>query len=300
MNKSSATDLTSLQSLKAAWDIFAEITKLRLTLLVLFSTLIGYLFGADASAGSWFRLLNLLLGTYAVASGAAALNQLLEIQPDTQMKRTQDRPLPTQRWEKRDALALGCFLSGGGISYLLISVNFNSAFLAALTLFIYIAIYTPLKKVSPWNTLIGAIPGAIPPLIGWSAARSDWTWDATALFGILFFWQMPHFLAIAWIYREDYARGGFKMLTLTDLNGRSTALKSCFYATLLIPVSIIPFITGSASWLYLVTACVFGASYLSCAVRCVRDPSTKHTRTLFLASLLYLPCVLIMLVVAKT
>jgi heme o synthase len=296
-----STDIvdTRPHGLKAAWGIYAEITKLRLTLLVLFSSMIGYLFGQNSHPFPWLTFVNMLLGTYAVASGAAALNQLLEMQPDSRMERTKDRPLPTQRWEKRDAFALGVFLSGGGLAYLTVGVNPISALVAALTLVIYIAIYTPLKRLTTWNTLIGAIPGALPPLIGWSAARSDWTWDAWALFGILFFWQMPHFLAIAWLYREDYNKGGFKMLTLTDATGHNTARKSCFYASLLIPVSLIPYFTGSAGWIYLVGACIFGSSYLGCAVRCVRQPDRMHTKTLFLSSLLYLPSVLILLILNK-
>lgn len=299
MNSNAHTSYSALSNLKNNWEIFSQLTKLRLTLLVLFTTLIGFLFGCDQPMGQWLRLLNLLLGTYAVASGAAVLNQLLEIKADSLMKRTQDRPLPKERWEKRDAYALGTFLCGGGIAYLLITVNVTSAALAALTVFIYILLYTPIKKVSSWNTLIGAIPGALPPLIGWSAAGGQWGWDSAALFGILFFWQMPHFLAIAWLYREDYSKGGFKMLTLNDPTGHRTAWKSSVYAALLIPVSLIPYFTGSAGWIYLVAACVFGSSYLGCAVRCIRDPSVKFTRTLFFASLLYLPCVLIMLVLNK-
>jgi len=290
---------SQLQDLKAIWSIYAEITKLRLTLLVLFSAIVGFLFGHQGPAFPWLTFFNMILGTYAVASGAAALNQLVELQADARMTRTKGRPLPTQRWEKRDALALGTFLSGVGLAYLIVGVNLTSALVAAVTLVIYIAIYTPLKRLTSWNTLVGAIPGALPPLIGWSAVRSDWTWDAWALFGILFFWQMPHFLAIAWLYREDYARGGFKMLTLEDKTGRSTAIKSCLYATLLIPVSLIPYFTGSAGWIYLMAACVLGSSYLGCAVRCVRNPDKKHTRTLFLASLLYLPCVQIILLLDK-
>jgi heme o synthase len=285
--------------LKDVWAIYTEITKLRLTLLVLFSAMIGYLFGQNGPTFPWMTFINMLLGTYAVASGAAALNQLLEVTADARMERTKDRPLPTQRWEKRDALALGVFMSGGGLAYLIIGVNLTSALVAALTLVVYIAIYTPLKKLTTWNTLIGAFPGALPPLIGWSAARPDWTWDAWALFGILFFWQMPHFLAIAWLYREDYARGGFKMLTLQDQTGRKTAWKSCLYATLLIPVSLIPYVTGSTGWIYLVVACVLGSSYLGCAIRCVRRPDRTYTRTLFLASLLYLPCILLSLLLDK-
>lgn len=299
MNSNARTSHSTLSDLKSNWEVFSQLTKLRLTLLVLFTTLIGFLFGCDLLQGQWIKLINLLLGTYAVASGAAVLNQLLEIKPDSLMKRTQDRPLPQARWEKRDAYALGTFLCGGGIAYLLITINFVAAALAALTVLIYIALYTPIKKISSWNTLIGAVPGALPPLIGWSAASTHWGWDSVALFSILFLWQMPHFLAIAWLYREDYTRGGFKMLTLNDPTGQRTARKSTFYAALLIPVSLIPYFTGSAGWIYLVAACVFGFSYLGCAVRCIRNPSVKFTRTLFFASLLYLPCVLIMLVLNK-
>ncbi|NJK92794.1 MAG: protoheme IX farnesyltransferase [Blastochloris sp.] len=284
---------------KTLWSLYAEMTKLRLTLLVLFSALIGYLLGQTPSSFSWLALFNMFLGTYAVASGAAVLNQLLEQKADALMHRTRERPLPAGHLESRDALALGVLISGFGIAYLMVGTTLLTAFLATLTLLIYIFVYTPLKRLTSWNTLIGAIPGALPPLIGWSAARPDWTWDSFALFGILFFWQMPHFLAIAWLYKEDYTRGGFRMLTRNDPTGRRTAWKSALYATLLIPVSLIPYFTGTAGWIYLVAACVFGSSYLGCAVRCVRDPNTRHTRTLFLASLLYLPCVLILLVLNK-
>ncbi len=277
---------------------FCELVKARLTTLVLVTTLAGFYLGSEGGV-NYLRMLNTLLGTALVAMGAAALNELIERHVDALMKRTEDRPLPSGRMQPDTALIIGVVLAVGGMVYLNLVVNAASSMLAALTLGTYVFAYTPLKRVTSLNTLVGAIPGALPPVIGWAAARGSIGADAWVLFAILFCWQMPHFLAIAWMYREDYARAGFVMLPNVDKDGGGTGRQAVNYAAALLMVSLLPTLTGMAYPVYFAGAFVLGAGMVVYAVRMQRDATRLHARQLFFASIIYLPLLLGLLAVCK-
>ncbi|MDX6766854.1 MAG: heme o synthase [Candidatus Methylacidiphilales bacterium] len=288
----------SIKGLRRWMGDFSVLVKLRLTLLVLATTVAGFYLGKRDDVG-WVAGLHVLWGTGLVAAGAAALNQLLEIKADSRMRRTQDRPLPAGRIGEQDALLMGVLLSGFGLSWLFLLVNPLSALLAALTLAAYLFLYTPAKKLSALNTLIGAVPGALPPVIGWTGATGRIDAGAVVLFGLLFLWQMPHFLAIAWLYREDYARGGFRMLTLDDETGRSTGIKSALYGLLLLPVAAAPWWLGQGGVAGLVVGLLFTSAYAAAALHMALRPGKATARTLFFTSLAYLPAMLILLALDK-
>ena len=268
-----------------------ELVKARLTTLVLSTTLAGFYMGWSGPM-NFVRLFNTLLGTALVAGGAAALNELIERDADALMHRTQDRPLPTGRLTPDTALLIGSGLAAAGLLYLLYLVNPLTSTLAALTLASYVFVYTPMKRRTSLNTLVGAIPGALPPMIGWAAARGSIGVEAWALFAILFCWQMPHFLAIAWMYREDYARGGFIMLTHLDETGRATGRQAVNYAFALLLVSLIPSLIGMAGVWYFFGAFFLGTGMITYAVRMQMAPGRPRARQLFFASILYLPLLL--------
>jgi heme o synthase len=283
---------------KTAVAVYAELVKARLTLLVLITTLVGFYSGSRAPIEYW-GMFHVLLGTALVACGASALNQLLERSLDAKMHRTEDRPLPSGRLTADHVLILGVLLSGLGLVYLASAVNLLTAFLGGATLASYLFLYTPLKRVTTLNTLIGAIPGAVPPLMGWTAARGDISAAGWSLFAILFLWQVPHFMAIAWLYREDYARAGFKMLPVIDEEGRKTAAQAVSYAIGLIPVSLFPSLLGIAGVVYFCGAILFGVAFLFLAIQFSRQLTAERARRLFIGSLLYLPLVLGLLVLDK-
>lgn len=299
MNERNPTPSAPPRGFRTLWDDFSVLVKLRLTLLVLGTTLGGFYLGKTPDI-SWTTGLHVLWGTGLVAAGAAALNQLLEIKADARMRRTQDRPLPGGRIGEQDALFFGVFLSGFGLVWLGLLVNPLSSCLAALTLGSYLFIYTPSKKISPLNTLIGAVPGALPPVIGWAGATERLGPEAGFLFALLFLWQMPHFLAIAWLYRDDYARGGFRMLTLTDESGKSTGIKSACYAVLLLPAVVSAWWLGLEGLVYLSGSLLVTALYAAAAVKMALRPGKDTARTLFFASLLYLPLMMLLMAVDKT
>lgn len=272
-----------------------ELLKIRLTTLVLVTTLAGFYLGKSETTPP-LRVLAALLGTGLVAGGAAALNQLLEIRVDARMRRTRERPLPGGRMDERDALFLGTLCSGSGLVLLAMACNLTSALLAALTLTIYIGLYTPLKRLTTLNTLIGAIPGALPPVIGYTAASGRLGPMAGILFALLFLWQMPHFLAIAWLYRDDYAEGGFRMLTINDTSGHATGAKSAAYALLLLPISVVPAWWGMVAWWAAAVGFLSSAAYALAALAMARRPSVASAKRLFLVSLAYLPVILLALV----
>lgn len=281
----------SVAATPSAFADFCELVKARLTTLVLTTTLAGFYLGWSGPM-NFLRLFNTLLGTALVAAGAAALNELLERDADALMHRTQDRPLPSGRMRPDTALLVGAGLAVGGLLYLYGTVNVLTSLLAALTLVSYVFVYTPLKRRTSLNTLVGAVPGALPPMIGWAAARGSLGSEAWALFAILFCWQMPHFLAIAWMYREDYARGGFVMLTHLDEAGNATGRQAVNYALALMLVSLVPTILGMVGVAYFLGAFVLGAGLAFCAARMQFAPSRPHARQLFFASILYLPLLL--------
>jgi len=276
----------------------AQLVKARLTFLVLVTTAVGFYVGWQGPM-DYVALGHAVFGTALAAAGAAALNQWWEHKFDAIMVRTQTRPIPSGRMLPREGLLVGAILGIGGVIYLAVAVNLISAALSAATIGIYLLAYTPLKRISTTNTLVGAIPGAIPPLIGWAAARNDLAVPAWTLFVILFFWQLPHFFAIGWMYREDYARAGFVMLSGHDLKGVRTGRQSIFFTVLLLIASVTPVWFGIASLIYLPIALSLGGLFLALAFRFQMRRSLPTARQLFLGSIIYLPLLLGALVLAK-
>ena len=276
----------------------AELIKARLTLLVLLTTAVGFYLGAEPPI-DYRALFHTVFGTAAAAAGAAALNQWWERRPDALMHRTRTRPIPAGRMAPFQALVLGAALSVFGVAYLAIVCNALSAVLAAITIVIYIFAYTPLKRASTANTAVGAIPGAIPPMIGWAAARGDIGPGAWSLFAIVFLWQMPHFFAIAWMCREDYSRAGFRMISTDDSTGERTASQSVFFCILLLILAGLPAFLGIANYLYLAIEVVLGGFFIGMAMRFLRLRTPSAARMLFMASIAYLPLLLVALVLTK-
>ena len=279
-----------------AWlQDWSELCKLRLTSLVLLTTLVGLYCGAAGKLDPW-RTAFTLLGTVLVAAAAAVLNEWLERNLDAKMERTAQRPLPTGRVSPDEALLGGALMSALGLGVLYFGVHAPVAFLAATTLALYLFVYTPMKKWTVLNTLAGAVPGAIPPLLGFVAGRGSIGPEGWALFSILFLWQIPHFLSIAWRYREDYRRAGFRMLPCSDEKGRITGFVSTLYCLALLIVAIGPFYLGAAGLWYLVGAVGLSLLYTGAATHFALRPSPESARVLFLASIAYLPFLLILLV----
>lgn len=276
----------------------AELVKARLSLLVLTTTLVGFLLGQGRAPISWIALAATLVGTALSACGAAALNQWWERDVDALMRRTRTRPLPAGRMHPADALLFGIFFSVFGIACLAF-VNALAAALAAATVVVYVLIYTPLKRISAINTLVGAIPGALPPLIGWIAATGEASLPGWVLFAILWFWQMPHFLAIAWMYREEYAAAGFIFLTGRDAGGSATARQTVLYSLCLILVTLVPTLIGLNTPLCFIGALALGAGFCALAIRFALQRTREAARVLFFSSIIYLPLLLALLVATR-
>jgi len=275
-----------------------ELVKARLTLLVLVTTAVGFYLGAEGPV-NFAALLHTVFGTAAAAAGAAALNQWWEYNLDALMQRTRSRPVPSGRMRPRDAVIVGSALSIFGVAYLAFVSNALSAALAAITIIIYIFAYTPLKRVSTFNTALGAVPGALPPMIGWAAARGTLNAGAWTLFAILFFWQLPHFFAIAWMYRDDYARAGFQMISSDDRTGERSASQSVFFCMLLFIVAGLPAFLGIATVFYLLAELILGAVFVAVAMRFLKTRARADARRLFITSIIYLPLLLGALVLSK-
>jgi protoheme IX farnesyltransferase len=284
---------------KSLPSVLAELFKLRLTTLVLLTTLAGFYLGSRGPI-SWTLMMATILGTALVASGASALNQLLEIEHDAKMRRTQDRPLPSGRLTAETVLIIGGATAGVGLILLALTVNLLTAVLGAISLVSYVFVYTPLKRVTTLNTAIGAIPGALPPLMGWTAARGQITAEGWALFAILCFWQLPHFLAIAWMYRDEYAKAGFVMLPVVDPSGERTGRQALSHTLGLLPVSLSPFLFKLVGPLYLCGALALGIMFVWCAFQFARERTIPRARALFYASILYLPLLLGLMVLDKS
>jgi protoheme IX farnesyltransferase len=267
---------------------YAELTKPRITFLVVLTAAAGFCMGS-ASGIDYFRLLSTSIGIALLSSGLSTLNQYIERDVDRLMRRTQARPLPTGKVSAAEAAVFGILLSAVATVYLLVFINPLSALLGAATFASYLFVYTLLKTKTTFSTVLGAFPGAMPPLIGWVAATGEVTTDAWVLFAILFLWQFPHFLAIAWMYRDDYARAGIKMLPVVEPEGRVTGQQIITYTLLLIPVSLLPAVTGLAGSIYLVGAAVLGAGFLYFSARAALVRSSRQARHLLLASVIYLP-----------
>jgi protoheme IX farnesyltransferase len=274
--------------------LYVSLTKPRLVVLVLVTVAVGFLLGARGSAHPTI-LTAALLGTAMVAGGAGALNQWLERVRDGQMRRTANRALPSGKLSPTQALAFGASLACLGTLLLLFVCNGLAAAVALLTLGLYVLVYTPLKPLTSLNTAVGAIPGALPPVIGWAAATGRLGVEAWSLFLIVFLWQFPHFLAIAWIHRADYERAGFRMITGRDPTGTITGSHAVSYALVLVPAGLLPATVGLAGPVYFVGALFLGLYYLGEAVLFWRDVADARARRLLRASFLYLPAILLLL-----
>lgn len=285
-------------SLRERIAAFVELTKPRITFLIVLTSAAGF---ALASRGSvdYLAMASALVGIGLLSSGIATLNQYAERDLDGLMRRTATRPLPTGKLLPWEALAFGVGLTVVAEIYLLILVNPLSAWLGLTVIAGYLFGYTPLKTRTSLSTLVGAFPGAVPPLIGWTAARGSISIEAWVLFAILFLWQFPHFLAIAWMYREDYTRAGVLMLPVVQPDGRVTAQQIVVYTVMLIPVSLLPTALGMSGRIYLYGACVLGALFLYSSIRAAFSMSRQQARRLLLASVLYLPLLFILMVLNK-
>ncbi|HLH32105.1 MAG TPA: heme o synthase [Terriglobia bacterium] len=285
-------ELTTRRRVRAA-DLL-ELTKPRITFLVLVTTLVGFYMGSRDGV-NFMLLLHAILGTGLVASGASALNQYFERELDARMMRTRNRPLPDGRLIPAEALIFSSIIAAAGVVYLMIFVNVLTGLIGAATLAGYLLVYTPLKTRTTLCTLIGAFPGAAPPLMGWAAARGEVDAVALSLFAILFLWQMPHFFAIAWIFTEDYTRAGFTMHGSGERTGRQIILYCCA----LIPISVLPTFFGLTGSLYLFGAILFGFIYLGYGFAVALFRSNTHAHRLLRISVLYLPALLLLMMLDK-
>ena len=269
---------------------FAELAKPRITSLVLVTAAVGFAVGGQGSI-DWLAFFVFMAGTALLCGGASTLNQYLERDADALMERTRRRPIPGGRIRPEEALVFGLALSAAGLAVLAF-VNPLTLALGAASLVSYVLAYTPLKRVTSLCTVVGAVPGALPPLMGWAASRGSLGAAGWGLFAILFLWQLPHFLAIGWLYRDDYARGGFPMLAVTDRDGASTGRQAVLYATALLPVTLAAGLLASAGAGYLWGGLVLGLGFLACAAAFAWKRTVGSARRLFLASVLYLPLLL--------
>lgn len=274
---------------------YIELTKPRITWLIVMSTAVGYYFG---HSGPWliWSMFHAMIGTALIASGTAALNQWYEREADRHMRRTQGRPLPSGRLQPNRALLFGIFLAVVGGLELGVFLNWLTAGLGIATLGMYLFLYTPLKKKTWWSTTIGAVPGAMPPLIGFAAAANTLTAEAYVLGAILFLWQFPHFYAIAWMYREDYSRAGIQMLPVVEPDGQSTARQILFYSVLLIPISLLPKWMGMTGTVYMIGAILLGLVFLYSGIRVSLERTRVRARNVLLASVVYLPVLYVLMV----
>ena len=270
---------------------YLELTKPRVTSLVLATTLVGFYLGSRGPV-DFILLLNTLLGTALVAGGTSALNQYVEREQDGRMLRTRRRPLPAGRLDPAHALVFAAAISMAGMLHLALTVNLLTAGLAGLTLLSYVFVYTPLKRRTSLCTLVGAVPGALPPLGGWTAAHGDIAAGGVALFAILFVWQLPHSLAIAMLYKDDYARGGFRVLPVVDHDGGTTARQILAHCLVLLPLSLVPTLLQVTGVVYFVGALVLGLALTAFAVPILVDASARTARRMLLASVVYLPALL--------
>ncbi|HEY1271046.1 MAG TPA: heme o synthase [Terriglobales bacterium] len=277
---------------------YAELTKMRVTTLIVMTAWCGFYFGAlksGVSSLSW-SLLNGIFGIALVSGGTAALNEVMEREVDGRMRRTSQRPIPSGRMSTLHAGLVGGLMTLGGALYLGLTCNPLTGWLSLATAFVYLAAYTPLKQIHPICTLVGAFPGAMPGVLGWTASRGHLEWGALVMFAIVFLWQFPHFFSIAWLYREDYAAGGVRMLPVVEPEGKSTARQILLYSIALIPVSLAPTLLGMSGRIYLASALLLGVSllYFSWRLASLKVPlsaprSKQRARQLLQATVFYLP-----------
>ena len=295
MSSSAVMTPTPLNTAARRIADYMELTKPRIALMALVTVAVGS-FLASGSTLDRSLLFSTLLGTALVAAGASVLNQVLERESDALMRRTQNRPLPAGRVGVSEAVVFGGVLALLGVVYLSALVNVLTGLLGALTFALYVFVYTPLKRITSFNTLLGAIPGALPPVMGWAAVQNSVGVEAWSLFLILFLWQFPHFLAIAWIYREDYARAGLPMLPVLDAGGGMTARQMIGYSLVLLPASLAPSVLGSAGPMYFFGALALGLGLLVFALRFAWSASAARARGMLRASLMYLPALFTLMV----
>jgi len=298
--------LTLLERLRDLMRDYAELTKTRVTTLIVLTAWCGFYFGAlkhGVSSLSW-SLFHALLGIGLVSSGTAALNEVMESDVDARMRRTARRPLPSGRMSALHGTIAGVLLTVGGTFYLAVCANMLTGLLTLATAFVYLAAYTPLKRVHPICTFVGAIPGAMPGVLGWTAARGKLELGALVMFAIVFFWQFPHFYSIAWLYRDDYAAGSIRMLPVVEEDGRATGQRILLYSLGLIPVSLAPTVLGMSGRYYAVSAIVMGIALCYVGSRLVRlglpvkaPRSKQRARQLLQATVVYLPLLFAMMMV---
>jgi len=278
-------------------DLFV-LMKVRLNFFVLVTTFFGFLLASKGGSMDWMKLVHTLVGTMAAAFGSAAFNQLMEVDLDARMRRTANRPLPSRRMDPLVAFGIGWILSAAGIIHLAVKVGHLAAYLTAATVAIYVFIYTPLKRFSSTNTLVGAIPGAIPPMIGWVGAGAALGWEAAFLFGLLFFWQLPHFVAISWLCREEYEDAGYQMWSNGDVTGRKSGVLSVIFSIGLAVFSLLPVWIGFANLLWTIIGPLLAFVMAALALKFSKDGERTSARRLFFFTLLYLPIALVVLLVA--
>lgn len=287
VNQSDATGITR-------WNDFCQLTKLRLSLMVVLTAFLGFAMGVrnpEAQPWSWILLAATLAGVSLSCMGASVFNQIYERDTDALMRRTKDRPLPAGRASVSTAIVLACLLSLAGITLLAAVANPLAASLAAFTIASYVLVYTPLKRVSSTSTIVGAVPGALPPVMGYAAATGTIRIEAWLMFAILFLWQLPHFLAIAWLYRDEYARAGMAMLPVVDPDGHSTFRQILLGCMALVPVGLLPSMMGVSGVVYFFGSLTAGVVFLAFGVALEITRSRRHARAMFFASLVYLPLV---------
>lgn len=277
---------------------FIDLTKPRITFLVVLTTVAGFCLGAESGI-DWLKLFNLVVGVAVLSSGIATINQWMERDLDALMLRTKTRPLPTGKLNANQALIFGLILIVLSNAYLAVTINVLSALLGVITAASYLLVYTPLKTRSTMSTFWGAFPGAMPPLVGWVAARGQLSIEGWILFAILFLWQFPHFLAIAWMYREDYAKAGIKMLPVVEPEGKVTGQQIVTYTLLLLPVSLLPTLVHISGKIYLIGACALGLAFLFVSIRTAMQRTKWQARQLLLASVLYLPILFGLMVINR-
>ena len=287
-----------VRSLRHRYRIYMDLAKARLSMLVVVTTMVGYLLASNAGV-DWLALLITIVGTALSAACANAFNQIIETKRDAVMPRTQRRPLPSGRIGRVHAIVFATVCGVVGVGLLWLAINPLTAMLSALTIGIYLLVYTPMKTRSTLNTLAGSVVGAIPPIMGWTAVRGQIDDGAWVLAAVLFIWQIPHFLALAWLYREDYERGGYRMLPIIDPSGRITARTSLLWTLALLPVGVVSLLLGVTGWWALFGSLLLGAWLLRHAITLTRKRDSIAARKLFLASVMYLPLLLGIMVIDR-
>lgn len=286
---------TKAISIREKLAAFFELTKPRIAFMLVLTSAAGFYLGTKGGF-DFVLFINSIIGITLLAFGVATLNQFIERGTDALMERTAKRPLPTQKVSPAEALIFGILLCVTAEIYLAVLVNFLTAVLGLIVIVGYVLLYTPLKRKTSVSTAIGAIPGAMPPLMGWTSAANEITLGAWALFALLFLWQFPHFLAIAWMYREQYAKAGILMLPVVEKEGKLTAQQIVIFTVILLPVSLAPFFIGLAGWVYLIGAIVLGIWFLYASIDAARSKTNEKARKLLFVSVLYLPVIFALMV----